>query len=763
MATTTLGNKAVGSIVKIKENGNLVDFYVAKHDYESGLNGSGRTLVVRKDVYDKRQWNTSSGLNVWASCHMRYWLNNIYLKMLDPNIQAVLPITTYYYTSGGSVNTVTTRSDAVFLLSLTELGRSESWINVEGSVLPIVSKLKIAYLDGVATSQWTRSPNTNNDEMVHYLASNGGYGIANCPDTHGSRPAFTLPYNLYVGDDGSVFRNTAPSTPASISIPDGINGGTSITVRWASSTDAEGNLSGYIVERSTNGGSSWEKIYQGSATSTSDMVAYGTPSVQYRVKAYDTEGLESGWRTSNNITVISNLAPHDPATLTVPDQPRGGEANVISWKAASDVDGNLSGYELERSTNGGSSYVQVYKGAATSYSDTIPAGTATVRYRVRAYDSMNAYSGYTTSAVKTVINNDPPTAPGSISLGAVVAGQPVTITITAATDPDGTVVNYTYQRSIDGGSWSTIHTGNVLSYQDTVGAEWATVAYRVCATDDDGASGPYVTSQTSTVNAGWLYISGPASDLGRRVAPFTAVIGCGVSGETGITGIMLDITLDGVSVFSGQVDDGTNTEVLIDTRLLYNGSHAIVASASKGDYLPASASFTFTTAAFALPDGGKGVVLENDQGKPEWPMTVAALVQCEGGSLADRLKHMADAMNGAVKIETGSYVGTGLYGANNPNKIAVSGTPIACVIYFNHELPAGQYTYGYGEMWMYKGISQCFPTFRTVTGGILTVAHLASILDFSPGSVTWYATENAYTQFNAKSSGVTYYYTVLCI
>ena len=52
MAITKLGNKATGSIIKIKENGTLVDFYVAKHDYESGLNGTGRTLVVRKDCFE---------------------------------------------------------------------------------------------------------------------------------------------------------------------------------------------------------------------------------------------------------------------------------------------------------------------------------------------------------------------------------------------------------------------------------------------------------------------------------------------------------------------------------------------------------------------------------------------------------------------------------------------------------------------------------------------------------------------------------------
>ena len=37
MATTTLGNKAVGSIIQLKENGKLVSFYVAKHNYENCL------------------------------------------------------------------------------------------------------------------------------------------------------------------------------------------------------------------------------------------------------------------------------------------------------------------------------------------------------------------------------------------------------------------------------------------------------------------------------------------------------------------------------------------------------------------------------------------------------------------------------------------------------------------------------------------------------------------------------------------------------
>lgn len=86
MALTRLSSKSEGSIVKIKENGVLVDFYVAKHNYESGLNGSGRTLVVRKDCYDNRQWHTTP-VNAYATSAIDAWLNSDYKNMLDPEIR----------------------------------------------------------------------------------------------------------------------------------------------------------------------------------------------------------------------------------------------------------------------------------------------------------------------------------------------------------------------------------------------------------------------------------------------------------------------------------------------------------------------------------------------------------------------------------------------------------------------------------------------------------------------------------------------------
>ena len=214
MATTTLGNKSVGSIVKLKENGVLVDFYVAKHDYENGLNGSGRTLVVRKDCYDTRQWHTSN-VNAYATSAIDTWLNSTYKNLLDADIRGVIGTTKIKYTPGNGNTTVGTLERAIFLLSVTELGRSTSYANTEGTALSIASSLQIAYLNGSAVVQWTRSPSTSNTYYAYYLDTNGGVNDNYCYGTFGSRPAFTLPSTLSVSDDGSVSVNTAPTISGS--------------------------------------------------------------------------------------------------------------------------------------------------------------------------------------------------------------------------------------------------------------------------------------------------------------------------------------------------------------------------------------------------------------------------------------------------------------------------------------------------------------------------------------------------------------------
>ena len=193
MASTKLANKAVGSIIKLKESGSLVEFIVCKHDYENGLNGNGRTLIVRKDCYDTRAFSSSN--NAFSGSSMDTWLNNTWLKLLDADIQAAISKTKFYYTPGNGNNTVTTLRRAVFLLSVTELGKSASYANTEGTALSsaVCSQLAIAYRNGSAVTQWTRTPYTYYAGSVYFLSTDGYLSRNGCNVSHGSRPAFTLP------------------------------------------------------------------------------------------------------------------------------------------------------------------------------------------------------------------------------------------------------------------------------------------------------------------------------------------------------------------------------------------------------------------------------------------------------------------------------------------------------------------------------------------------------------------------------------------
>lgn len=200
---TLLSDIEEGQIVKIAENGTPVEFYVAKHDYESSLNGTGRTLVVRKDTYDDRVWD-SGNVNAYASSDLDSWFNSTYKNLLDADIRSLIGTTKIRYTPGNGNNTVGTLERAVFALSLTELGESHIYANTEGSALPIASTLKIAYQNGSPTYQWTRSPNTNITGYAWWLNSNGGIGNYRCNNSYGSRPAFTLPSTTKVSDDMTI-------------------------------------------------------------------------------------------------------------------------------------------------------------------------------------------------------------------------------------------------------------------------------------------------------------------------------------------------------------------------------------------------------------------------------------------------------------------------------------------------------------------------------------------------------------------------------
>lgn len=459
MASVALGTKSVGSIVKLKENGAAVNYIVVHQGkpssiYDSSCDG---TWLLRQDIAENRVWDDGN-VNKLESSDIHSYLNNTWINRYDTDIRnAIKQVKIPYRQNGGSGGTDRTGANGlsckIFLLSGYEVGFTTSvnqYFPVDGAKLSYflsgndsaAQQKRVAKLNGSAAFWWLRSPSTYNTYYVWVVDSNGSYDYWYANNSYGVRPALVLPSTLLVSDDGSISTNTAPTTPPSITIPSSISGGSTITVSWGASTDAEGNLEGYIVEKSVDGGSQWSQIYQGSALSTTNTVTFGTPTVMYRVKAYDSEGLESGYKTSNQVTVINNTAPSAPPSITVPLTVIGGESLTVTWTASSDTDGNLEGYILQRKVGTGE-WTQVFQGNALSYQDTITKGWTSVQYRVAAYDTYDAQSAWTTSETRTVDNNTAPVitcdTPSGSDLGTKSSGFTVNYSVDDADGDDVTV------------------------------------------------------------------------------------------------------------------------------------------------------------------------------------------------------------------------------------------------------------------------------------------------------------------------------------
>lgn len=340
--------------------------------------------------------------------------------------------------------------------------------------------------------------------------------------------------------------------------------------------------------------------------------------------------LDSDLWVSDDGTLSINQPPSAPSSISASNV-IGNQNATVTLGAATDEDGTIANYIYERQVDGGG-WTQFASTSSLSVTDSINDSWTTVTYRAKAVDNMGAEGPYATSQAYTVVHNQPPTAPGSINATNVVGGQDATITITAATDPDGTVESYVYERSVDDSShWDIIATTSALSTTDTISSEWGTVAYRAKAVDDDGASGPYVTSEQYDVNVGWVLIGGPSTAMGQQIKPFTLSANIGVSGQTGVTGIAVTGYLDGKKVLDTTINQNDDAEIYVDTRILASGQHTIQMTAEKTDLLPANKAWQFAIPFNALPDGGRAEQLRDDQGNPIFPRTTSQQVIGKNG------------------------------------------------------------------------------------------------------------------------------------
>ena len=380
--------------------------------------------------------------------------------------------------------------------------------------------------------------------------------------------------------------------------------------------------------------------------------------------AYPSDGVSGDyWYTLQGSDTI------DASAVTYNTQePRGGQPITITvGPSTGNVYGGTVRYTYQVQLSGGDWQTIATNITATSQQYTIPAGTTSFAARVLASDTWGfSSSDYVTGASLTVINNSPPTAPSSINIGSVVGGEQCTITWGASTDPDGTIAKYQLERQIDNGdTWTQLYEGLNLTYNDTINSEWATVNYRVRAVDDDGEAGPYTTGTMQTVNAGWLYFSGPDADMGDKPAPFTFAFSIGSTTE-GTTNINVSVLLDDENIYTGTPDAGEQVSLEIDTRLSYEGEHTVVVTFEAANLLGGEYVGTFNVPAATIPEGGHAVQLYNSDGVAVFPYTVARQVFGKGGNSAAKLFD---------RVYSGTYTGTGTSGSSNPLQFRLSFRP----------------------------------------------------------------------------------------
>ena len=153
-------------------------------------------------------------------------------------------------------------------------------------------------------------------------------------------------------------------------------------------------------------------------------------------------------------TIQWNQAPTTPPGITVPDSVKSGKDAAISWAASTDPESDAITYQLDRWSNNTNAWTTIYTGSNTSFTDTgITTAMDSVQWRVRAKDSKDAYSAYTTSQVKTVTHNADPTVSGAdANLGAVTSPPSRAYTVGDVDDGD----TLTIVEALDGSEVRTI-------------------------------------------------------------------------------------------------------------------------------------------------------------------------------------------------------------------------------------------------------------------------------------------------------------------
>lgn len=230
---------AIGDgFVYLMEGSTKVKFYVLAHNYESGLNGKGRTLFCRESPATSGVHNVSKrDTYLVNNSGEDTWYKNTYVNKFSEEVRNLIGMTKYaghyvrYYdhSSTGGGNGIALDGDtyksSFFPISAAEVGASgySDGSALSSAAISRIGSIRTRYGSGI----WTRSPymritytDGSHWPEAHYyansvyIASASGSSVTTAEGTYGSSygylPCFTLPETLYIDKDGFPTVNQPP-------------------------------------------------------------------------------------------------------------------------------------------------------------------------------------------------------------------------------------------------------------------------------------------------------------------------------------------------------------------------------------------------------------------------------------------------------------------------------------------------------------------------------------------------------------------------
>lgn len=230
---------AVGDgYVYLMEGSTKVKFYALCHNYESSLNGKGRTMFCRESPATSGVHNVSK-LDTYLvnNSGEDTWYKNTYVNKFSEEVRNLIGMTKYaghyvrYYdhSSTGGGNGIELDGDtyksSFFPISAAEVGASgySDGSALSSAAISRIGSIRTRYGSGI----WTRSPymritytdgshwpETHYYANSVYIASASGSSVTTAEGTYGSSygylPCFTLPETLYIDKDGFASANQPP-------------------------------------------------------------------------------------------------------------------------------------------------------------------------------------------------------------------------------------------------------------------------------------------------------------------------------------------------------------------------------------------------------------------------------------------------------------------------------------------------------------------------------------------------------------------------